>query len=81
MPGYEANNWNGVVVPAGAPKAVIERLHREIAAVLTEPAIAERMAKSGLEPIGDTPAEFAQYLNSEAEKWGKLVKSAGIRAE
>ena len=81
VPGYEANNWNGVVVPAGAPKAVIERLHREIAAVLTEPAIAERMAKSGLEPIGDTPAEFAQYLNSEAEKWGKLVKSAGIRAE
>lgn len=81
VPGYEANNWNGVVVPAGTPKTVIERLHREIVAVLHEPVVAERMAKSALEPIGDSPAEFARYLKSEAKKWGKLVKSAGIRAE
>lgn len=81
VPGYEANNWNGVVAPAGTPKAVIERLHREIAAILKEPVIADRMAKSALEPIGDTPAEFARYLKAEADKWGKLVKKAGIRAE
>lgn len=81
VPGYEANNWNGVVVPARTPRAVVERLHREIAAVLKEPAIADRMAKSALEPIGDTPAEFARYLKAEADKWGKLVKAAGIRAE
>ena len=43
--------------------------------------VAERMAKSALEPIGDTPAEFAGYLKSEAHKWGKLVQAAGIRAE
>jgi tripartite-type tricarboxylate transporter receptor subunit TctC len=81
VPGYEANNWNGVVAPAGTPKAVIERLHREIGAILKEPVIADRMAKSALEPIGDTPAEFARYLKDEADKWGKLVKKAGIRAE
>jgi len=81
VPGYEANNWNGVVVPARTPKAIIERLHREIVLVLKEPVIAERMAKAGLEPIGDTPGEFARYLKSESDKWGKLVKSAGIRAE
>lgn len=81
VPGYEANNWNGIVVRAGTPRAVIERLHREIVAVLRESAIAERMAKSALEPIGDTPADFARYLKSEADKWGKLVKAAGIRAE
>jgi tripartite-type tricarboxylate transporter receptor subunit TctC len=79
--GYEANNWNGLVAPAGTPRAVIQRLHKEIAATLKEPAIAERMARAGLEPIGDSPAEFAQYLKAEAAKWGKLVKSAGIRAE
>ncbi len=81
VPGYEANNWNGVVAPAGTPRAVIERLHREITAVLKEPAIAERMAGAGLEPIGDTPAQFAAYLAAEAEKWGRLVKSAGIKPE
>lgn len=81
VPGYEANNWNGVVAPAGTPKSVVDRLHREIAATLKEPAIAERMAKSALDPIGDTPAEFARYLKSEAGKWGKLVRSARIRPE
>jgi tripartite-type tricarboxylate transporter receptor subunit TctC len=81
VPGYEANNWNGVVVPARTPKDIIERLHREIAATLKEPAIAERMAKSALDPIGDSPAEFARYLKSEAGKWGKLVRSARIRPE
>ncbi|HEX6005703.1 MAG TPA: tripartite tricarboxylate transporter substrate binding protein [Burkholderiales bacterium] len=81
VPGYEANNWNGIVAPARTPKAVIDRLHREIVAVLRESTIAERMAKSALEPIGDTPNEFARYLKEEAEKWGRLIKTAGIRAQ
>ncbi|MCC7486442.1 MAG: tripartite tricarboxylate transporter substrate binding protein [Burkholderiales bacterium] len=81
VPGYEANNWNGVVVATGTPRAVIERLHREIVAALKEPAVTERMAKSALEPIGDTPAEFARYLAAEAEKWGRLVRAAGIKPE
>ena len=63
------------------PAAVIDRLYRDIAATLKEPAIAERMARAGLEPIGDTPQAFDRYLRDEAAKWGKLVKSAGIRAE
>jgi tripartite-type tricarboxylate transporter receptor subunit TctC len=81
VPGYEANNWNGVVAPAGTPRAVVERLHREIVAVLKETIIIDRMAASALEPIGDTPGEFALYLKSEADKWGKLVKTAGIKPE
>ena len=81
VPGYEANNWNGVVAPAGTPRAVVERLQREIAAVLREPVIVERMTAGALEPIGDTPDEFARYLKSEASKWGKLVKTAGIKPE
>lgn len=81
VPGYEANNWNGVVVPTGTPRAVVERLHQEIVAVLREVVIAERLAAAGLEPIGDTPDQFARYLKAEAEKWGRLVKTAGIKAE
>jgi tripartite-type tricarboxylate transporter receptor subunit TctC len=81
VPGYEANNWNGVVAPTGTPRAVIDRLHNEIIVVLKESALAERMAAAGLDPIGDSPEEFARYLAAEADKWGRLVKSAQIRAE
>ncbi len=81
LKGYEANNWNGLVAPRGTLRPVIERLHKDIVATLQEPVIVERMARAGLEPIGDTPAEFTKYLQSEAAKWGKLIKSAGIRAE
>jgi tripartite-type tricarboxylate transporter receptor subunit TctC len=81
VPGYEANNWNGLVAPAGTPAAAITRLQREIAAVLREKPLAERMIAAGLEPIGDTPQEFANYLAAEAQKWGALIKSAQIRPE
>ena len=81
VPGYEANNWNGIVVPRKTPRAVIERLHREVVAVLDDASVAKRLAAQGLEPIGDTPAHFAQYLKAEAAKWGKLVKTAGIKPE
>jgi tripartite-type tricarboxylate transporter receptor subunit TctC len=79
--GYEANNWNGVVVPRGTPAGVIERLHREIVAVLGDAATSRRLAAQGLEAIGDTPAQFARYLRNEAGKWGKLIRTAGIKPE
>jgi tripartite-type tricarboxylate transporter receptor subunit TctC len=81
VPGYEANNWNGVVVPRRTPASVIERLHREIVAVLGDSATARRLAAQGLEPIGDTPPQFARYLRNEAGKWGKLIRTAGIKPE
>jgi tripartite-type tricarboxylate transporter receptor subunit TctC len=81
VPGYEANNWNGIVVPRATPRAAIDALHGAIVAVLHERATAARVAAAGMEPIADTPAQFAGYLASEGEKWRKLVKSAGIRAE
>ena len=79
--GYEANNWNGVVAPRRTATAIIERLHREIVAALGDATISKRLAAQGLEPIGDTPAHFARYLRDEAAKWGKVVRTAGIRPE
>lgn len=81
VPGYEATNWNGIVAPARTPRTVIDRLQGEIAAGLKDPALADRMLKAGLEPIGDTPEAFARYLAEEAGKWGKLVKSARIQPQ
>jgi tripartite-type tricarboxylate transporter receptor subunit TctC len=81
VPGYEANNWNGIVVPRKTARAIVERLHREIIAVLSDGSTMKRLSAQGLEPIGDSPTQFAMYLKSEAVKWGKLVKSAGIKPE
>ena len=81
VPGYEANNWNGIVAPKKIARPIVERLHREVVAVLSDPATAKRLAAQGLEPVGDTPIQFARYLKDEAAKWGKLVKSAGIKPE
>ena len=79
--GYEANNWNGIVAPARTPKSIIDRLNREIVETLKDTATAKRLAAQALEPIGDSPAQFAAYLKAEAVKWGQLVKSAGIKPE
>jgi tripartite-type tricarboxylate transporter receptor subunit TctC len=81
VPGYEANNWNGIVAPRGTPRSVIAKLHVEVSAVLKESAIQARLAAVGLEPIGDTPDEFAAYLRAEADKWARVIRQAGIRAE
>lgn len=81
VPGYEMSNWNGLVAPKGTPRAVIELLHREITAILKEKPVLDFFAKSYLDPIGDTPAEFGEYLRKEAAKWAKLVKTAGIKAD
>jgi tripartite-type tricarboxylate transporter receptor subunit TctC len=81
VPGYEANNWNGMVVRAGTPPAIIERLNREVVATLAEPKVAEQLTNAGLEPIGDTPQQFQAYLIAEAKKWQTLVKRHGIKPE
>ncbi|MGZ8263514.1 MAG: tripartite tricarboxylate transporter substrate-binding protein, partial [Burkholderiales bacterium] len=78
--GYEANNWNGVVAPAGTPKVVITKLNHALVAIVRDPATAERLTSAGLEPIGDSPEEFGRYLRAEAAKWQKLVKSLGLSA-
>ena len=81
VPGYEANNWNGVVVPAGTPPAVIARLQREIKTIVDAPDIREKLLATAFEPIADTPAEFARYLAAERVKWGKVVREAGVKPE
>jgi tripartite-type tricarboxylate transporter receptor subunit TctC len=81
LPGYEANNWNGVVTPAGVPRAVIERLHREISVIVNAPATRDKLLATAFEPIADTPAQFARYLAAERVKWAKVVKVAGVKPE
>ena len=81
VPGYEATSWQGVVVPAGTPRAIVNRLYSEIAKALQSPEVTERLAAEGSTPGGITPQEFAAHIKSEIAKWAKIVKISGARAD
>ena len=81
LPGYDASTWNGIMVPAGTPRAIIDRLYTEIAKILRAPNTIERLAYDGSVAVGSTPEEFAAYIKAEHVKWAKVVREANIRVE
>jgi tripartite-type tricarboxylate transporter receptor subunit TctC len=80
LPGYEAIGWHGILAPAGTPKEIVAKLNSEIVRILRMPEMRTRFAEQGAEPVGNTPDEFAQFLKLDLEKWAKVVKTAGVRA-
>jgi tripartite-type tricarboxylate transporter receptor subunit TctC len=80
-PGFATGTWNGFLAPTGTPPAIIERLAHQVAKAVREPATAQRLRKIGVEPLGNTPAEFAALVQREAPIWRDAVRAAGIRAE
>ena len=81
VPGYEAVQWFGVLAPAGTPRVVIERVHREAVRVLQAADVRERLQADGADPVASTPEEFAAFLRAETVKWAKVVKTVGIQPE
>jgi len=81
VPGYEVTNWWGIVVPAGTPRSVIDRLHKDLTVVVASPETKERFAAEGSEPLSMSPDEFGRFIAAETVKWARVVKDAGIRAE
>ena len=79
--GYEILSWQGVFAPAGTPKEIVQRLNVEIVKILKMPDMRERLAGLGLDPVGNTPDEFAAFQQAEIAKWAKLVKEAKITAD
>jgi len=73
--------WLGIGVPKGTPTDIVERLNREVNAVLGEPAVKVRMAELGSEIFTGSPADFGKLVAEETEKWAKVVKFAGLKAE
>jgi tripartite-type tricarboxylate transporter receptor subunit TctC len=81
VPGYEASAWYGIGAPKGTPAEIIGTLNREINTALADPKVSARIADFGGVPIAMTPAEFGQLIADETEKWGKVIRAAGIKPE
>jgi len=81
LPGYEANNWWGMLAPAGTPEAVLARLDQELAGILASEETRKRFSAEGAEAVRMPRAEFGRYIAGETEKWARVVKQAGITPE
>jgi tripartite-type tricarboxylate transporter receptor subunit TctC len=81
VPGYEASTWCGVCVPKNTPAEIVEKLNKEVNAILADPKAKARLAGLGGTVLSGSPADFGKLIADEAEKWGKVVKFAGIKVE
>jgi len=81
LEGFIVDSWTGILAPAKTPGEILARLQKEIAAVLGEPDIRSRYATLGIEPVGNTPAQFAEQIRADLARWEKVVRQANIRIE
>ena len=80
-PGFEATTWYGIAVPAGTPMAIVARLHGDIVKVLAMSEVRLMLTAQGAEPVGNTPAEFADYIAAELKRYTKIIKDADMRPD
>ncbi len=81
LKGYQAEAFQGMIAPAGVPRAIIEKLGKEVAAIVQSPEMAKTFEASGALAVGSTPAVFTAFLKNETAKWGKVIKEANIKLE
>jgi tripartite-type tricarboxylate transporter receptor subunit TctC len=79
LPGFDANNWYGIVVPVKTPKAIITKLNAEMHRALSAPDLKELFFTQGLDPAPGTPEQFGAYIKSETVKWEKIIKTSGAK--
>jgi len=81
LPGFDISLWQGIVAPAGTPRAIVMKLNQQIAKSLHTPGLKSKLAAQGLDAVGNSPEQFAAYMKSEADKWAKIIKASGARAD
>src|SRR5262249_403300 len=81
LPGYEATDWKGIGVPKNTPPEIIDKLNKEINAGLADPKLSARFAEPGSPVLPGSPPDFGKLIAAETEKWAKVVKFAGIKAD
>ena len=78
---FDVSSWVGILVPAKTPRPVVDRLHKELVAVLQSPFVKERYATLGIEPVGNTPAEFGEEMKADLARWAQVVKAANVKVD
>lgn len=81
VPGYECGSWYGVLVPAGTPHAIVDKINKGAVEVLQQPEVKQKFASEGAEIVGSTPEELKTFVEAEIARWARVVKEAGIRPE
>lgn len=81
VPGYEVLGWNGLLAPAATPPEIVQRLNREIRAILDEPEIRQKLAQQGADPAPTDPESFARRIRDDVSKWNEVIRGAGIQPE
>ena len=81
VPGYEASAWYGIGAPKGTPADIVDKLNKQTNAALADPKIKARLAEFGGTMLAGSPADFGKFIATETEKWGKVVKFAGLKPE
>jgi tripartite-type tricarboxylate transporter receptor subunit TctC len=81
VPGYETSQWYGICAPKNTPTDIVDKLNKEINAAIADPGMRARLAALGGEPLPGSPAEFGKLIAEETEKWGRVVRAAGIKPE
>jgi tripartite-type tricarboxylate transporter receptor subunit TctC len=81
LQGYETSTWHGILAPAATAADIVTRLNAEIARILAQPDVRERLVAQGLDPVGGTAEQFGAYIKTEIAKWARVVKASGAKAE
>jgi tripartite-type tricarboxylate transporter receptor subunit TctC len=81
VPGYEASQWYGIGAPKNTPDDIVEKLNAEFIAGLNDPKMKTKLSDIGGWPVPMTPAAFAKFIADETEKWGKVIKFSGVKAD
>lgn len=79
LPGFHISAWFGMSAPAGTPEAIVQKLNAELLAVMAMPSVREKLQAQGMEVLGGTPAQFADYIRAETERWGRIVRESGAK--
>jgi tripartite-type tricarboxylate transporter receptor subunit TctC len=81
LPGFETTSWHGMLLPAKTQKAISTRVHAELVKALNDPDVKQRFANVGMDTVANSPSEFSAYIKSESEKWAKVIRTVGVKAE
>ena len=81
VPGFEALTWYGFMAPAKTPRAIVDKLQKEIAAIVNNPEVRQAFVSQGNEPLANTPGEFSAVIKSDADKWGAIGKRLGVKLD